>query len=218
MAWTAPSTWVAGAILTAAQLNTQLRDNLLAGGPIYATEALRDAAITSPFEGQRAYITGSTVATAVGGASGSTAIPTGIQTIYNGSAWVCVTQVGANSATTATTTSTSYVTTLTSDATAISATLSTGTSALVTINCITYNTGAQTNYLSFDVSGATTLAASDTNGASAAFYAGSATATLSRSWIVTGLTAGTNTFRLNYKTITGTASYSTRSILVQGIA
>jgi len=31
MAWTAPSTWVAGAILTAAQLNQQLRDNTLAG-------------------------------------------------------------------------------------------------------------------------------------------------------------------------------------------
>ena len=31
MAWTAPSTWVAGAILTAAQLNQQLRDNTLSG-------------------------------------------------------------------------------------------------------------------------------------------------------------------------------------------
>lgn len=30
MAWTAPSTWVAAAVLTAAQLNQQLRDNLLA--------------------------------------------------------------------------------------------------------------------------------------------------------------------------------------------
>jgi len=28
MAWTAPSTWVSGAILTAAQLNQQLRDNM----------------------------------------------------------------------------------------------------------------------------------------------------------------------------------------------
>ena len=218
MAWTAPSTWVAGAILTAAQLNTQLRDNLLAGGPIYATEALRDAAIPSPFEGQRAYITGSTVATAVGGASGSTAIPTGIQTIYNGSAWVCVTPVGANSATLATTTSTSYVTTLTSDGTAISATLSTGTSALVTFQAITYSSTTPTNYLSFDVSGATTLAASDNNGSSIALYATNATSTIGRSWIVTGLTAGTNTFRLNYKTTTGTASYATRSIFVQGIA
>ena len=32
MAWTTPSTWVAGAILTAAQLNEQLRDNLNAIG------------------------------------------------------------------------------------------------------------------------------------------------------------------------------------------
>jgi hypothetical protein len=46
MAWTAPSTFVSGAILTAASLNTNVRDNSLAGGPIYATEALRDAAIT----------------------------------------------------------------------------------------------------------------------------------------------------------------------------
>lgn len=32
MAWTTPSTWVSGAILTAAQLNTQLRDNMNAIG------------------------------------------------------------------------------------------------------------------------------------------------------------------------------------------
>jgi hypothetical protein len=30
MAWTAPSTWVAGAVLTAAELNEQLRDNMVA--------------------------------------------------------------------------------------------------------------------------------------------------------------------------------------------
>jgi hypothetical protein len=77
MAWTAPSTWVAGAILTAAQLNTQLRDNMLAGGPIYATTAARDAAITSPFAGQRAFISGTLV-----------------NTQYNGSAWVEVGPIG----------------------------------------------------------------------------------------------------------------------------
>lgn len=37
MAWTAPSTWVSGAILTAAQLNTQLRDNMLELAPFFAT-------------------------------------------------------------------------------------------------------------------------------------------------------------------------------------
>lgn len=34
MAYSAPSTWVAGAVLTAAQLNQQLRDNLLAAFPL----------------------------------------------------------------------------------------------------------------------------------------------------------------------------------------
>lgn len=37
MAWTAPSTWVSGAILTAAQLNTQLRDNMLAIGDAWTS-------------------------------------------------------------------------------------------------------------------------------------------------------------------------------------
>ena len=37
MAWTAPSTFVAGAILTAAQLNTNVRDNSIAGHPLYST-------------------------------------------------------------------------------------------------------------------------------------------------------------------------------------
>jgi hypothetical protein len=37
MAWTAPSTFVPGAILTAAQLNTNVRDNSIAGHPMSAT-------------------------------------------------------------------------------------------------------------------------------------------------------------------------------------
>lgn len=78
MAWTAPSTFVAGAILTAAQLNTNVRDNTLAGGPIYATTVARDAAITAPFVGQRAFISG-----------------TLINTVYNGTAWVDAGTIGA---------------------------------------------------------------------------------------------------------------------------
>jgi hypothetical protein len=37
MAWTAPSTWVSGAILTAAQLNQQLRDNMNELAPFFAS-------------------------------------------------------------------------------------------------------------------------------------------------------------------------------------
>ena len=216
MAWTAPSTWVAGAILTAAQLNTQLRDNMLCGGPIYATEALRDAAITSPFEGQRAYITGSTVAAATGNVTG---VPTGITTIYNGSAWVCITPIAAKSNVLASTTSTSYVTTLTGDATALSVTLSTGTTALVTLSTQAFNTsGGSSNYATVSVSGATTLAAAD--GQSAAGTTGGANYGMSnnRTQIITGLTAGTNTFTLNYRVNAGTGYNNNRDLIVVGLA
>jgi len=217
MAWTAPSTWVAGAILTAAQLNTQLRDNLLAGGPIYATEALRDAAITSPFEGQRAYITGSTVAAATGT---TTAVPTGIQTIYNGTAWVCVTPVGAFSTTSGSITSATYATTLTGDATAISVTLSTGTTARLDMSGLANANTVANAYITYSVSGASTVAASDTNSTFAAVAASTYTVALARSVIISGLTAGTNTFTLNYKISPGTstATYVSRNLIVSGVA
>lgn len=215
MAWTAPSTWVAGAILTAAQLNTQLRDNMLAGGPIYATEALRDAAITSPFEGQRAYITGSTVAAATGA---NTAVPTGITTIYNGTSWVCTTEVGAVSYINATTTSGTYVSTLTGDGTAISATLATGTTALLTGWLKGSVGGAATVAMSVSVSGATTITAAASNFA-ATFASGTAGYQFSipLMMIATGLTAGTNTFTLNYAT-GNTLTAIGRSLTVKGIA
>ena len=214
MAWTAPSTWVAGAILTASQLNTQLRDNMLAGGPIYATEALRDAAITSPFEGQRAYITGSTVAAATGD---TTAVPTGIQTIYNGSAWVCVTPVAARTDATGTVLSTSFTATLSgSPGTNPSVTLSTGTSALITLTCELYNSVSGSGSIaSIAVSGASTVAAADATGVSNAITTAVGSA---RAFVITGLTAGTNTFTLQYRVGGNTGSFRYRSLVVQGIA
>lgn len=38
MAWSTPATWVAGAVLTAAQLNAQVRDNLNAAFPLGAPD------------------------------------------------------------------------------------------------------------------------------------------------------------------------------------
>ena len=216
MAFTTPTNVATGDVLTASRYNAEVVANMLAGGPIYATEALRDAAITSPFEGQRAYITGSTVAAATGSL---TNVPTGIQTIYNGTAWVCVTPVAAQSNTNGTTTSTSYVTTLTGDATAISVTLATGTTALLSFESGPFNTdlAASTN-LAFSVSGATTIAAADntssTNSAPGVNYG----FLLSRNFVLRGLTAGTNTFTLNYKVSAGTATFRARALTVTGIA
>ena len=86
--------FTAGQILTAAQMNTYIRDNIMAGGPIYATTAARDADITAPFNGQQAFITGTLQ-----------------NTQYNGTAWVNIVTTGAWTAWTATFTGATLVTT-----------------------------------------------------------------------------------------------------------
>ena len=186
---------------------------------VFTTEAARDAAITAPFEGQVAYITASTIAAATGN---KTFVPTGVTTIYNGSVWVCVTEVGArNDATNTTTSSTSYVSTLTNDATAISVTLVTGTTALVSISVYQTGTGVtQTLSSTVAVSGATTIAAADSNATTCDYnvnYAGGQQST--RVFVFDGLTAGTNTFTLNYKTSAGSnVGFYKRALTVKGIA
>jgi hypothetical protein len=215
MAWTTPGTAVAGNVLTAALWNSDVRDNSLMGNPVFTNEAARDAAITSPVEGQRVYLTTPTVPAATGA---STAVPTGVTTIYNGSVWVCVTPVGAFSNTSATTTSASYVSTLTGDSTAIAVTLVTGTSARIDLSGVIANSGIATTYISYAVSGATTISASDGIGSGATVSAATYIVTPSRSQIITGLTAGTNTFTLNYKTTAGTSTYTARNLIVMGIA
>jgi hypothetical protein len=182
---------------------------------VFTDEAARDAAITSPTEGMHAYLTAPTVPAATGT---STAVPTGVQTIYNGSVWVCLTPIGSRSNTDATTTSSSYVTTLTGDATPISVTLVTGTTALVQIESVSNISTLGTNFLTFSVSGATTLAADEENGTRNVSEVGGRNVGCSRSLIITGLTAGTNTFTLNYRTDGGTLTMLIRNILVNGIA
>jgi len=180
---------------------------------VFTNEAARDAAITSPTEGMHVYLTASTVAAATGT---TTAVPTGVQTIYNGTNWVCVTPVGSRSNTSGTTTSTSYVNSLTGDATAISVTLVTGTTALIhhSSNFFIVPSGAVS--MAFEVSGATTYAATDAD--RILNEVGNTQLSLSKSMIFTGLTAGTNTFTLRYKVNGNTATFSVRSLTVQGIA
>ena len=216
MAWTAPNTFVAGAVLTAAQMNA-MQANALAGGPIYATEALRDAAITAPFEGQRAYITGSTETTAAGL---STQIPTGIQTIYNGTGWVTVTQVGGINTNAGTTTSATLTTTITGLTGATpSATLRTGTTALVSILSRAVPPAAAGNgYVDLIVSGASSITPSV---ASSRIWVQNNTGynlTANGTFIVPGLTAGVNTFTFAVAAQSGTLSIYGPQIIVQGIA
>jgi hypothetical protein len=212
MAWTAPTNVATGDVLTATKYNNEVVGNALAGGPIYATEALRDAAIPTPFEGQRAYITASTVAAATGG---TTAVPTGLQTIYNGAAWVSVTPVNASTDNQGTTTSTSYTATL-SAGTNPSVTLSTGTTALIQFTAEILAPSANIILVGIAVSGATTRAAQD--GEALRVTNSTFQVTYARMFVVTGLTAGTNTFTFNYRVSGGTGTIAYRAVTVQGIA
>lgn len=216
MAWTTPGTAVAGDVLTAAFWNSNVRDNLNAGQPIFANEAARDAAITAPFEGQTCYLTAPTIPTATGDV---TQIPTGVRTIYNGSVWVCITPVAAYTENIGTTTSTSYTTTLSgSPGTNPSVTLVTGTTARISIRGDIYLNTTGGVFLSVSVSGATTRAASDAYGTYQVGHTVNQEHAFGTTFVFSNLTAGTNTFSLAYRVTTGTGSFYARQIIVDGIA
>lgn len=108
------------------------------------------------------------------------------------------------------TTSTSY-TDLSTTGPAV--TLTTGTTALVLLSSLANNTAANnTNFFGVAVSGATTLAASDANGVWG-FDANSANSdTISGLVLLTGLTAGSNTFTMKYRVNAGTGTFTYRTI------
>ena len=218
MAWTTPSTVVAGQTLSAAFWNEQVRDNAFMGRAVYANEAARDAAIPSPEEGMICYLTAPTIPAATGE---TTFVPSGITTIYNGSAWVCVTPVGAFTSNFATTTSSSFTPTL-SGTPGInpSVTLVTGTTALVqTKTSAEGNTLNSYPEISVAVSGASTIGANVEWGTiHRVSLAGSYPQQHAGTVIISGLTAGTNTFTMQYRIDTGTLNCGRRTLTVQGIA
>jgi len=218
MAWSDPGDFTSGQILTAAQMDS-IREAMFFGQATFTNEAARDAAIPATAitlqEGMNAYLSAPTVPAATGT---TTTLPTGIETRYNGSVWVCRTEIGAYSATSGTTTSTGYATTLTGDATAISVTMVTGTTAFLSFGAEVSNTASAVfTQLSFSVSGATTLAASDANGVGMNHTA-NYWQVISRAFVISGLTAGTNTFTLNYRVQSNTGTYSKRWLAVRGVA
>jgi hypothetical protein len=95
-------------------------------------------------------------------------------------------------------------------------TATTGTKALVLVYCrMVHTTAGAVVYAGVDVSGATTLAAAD-DGAlvTVAAAAGGPGFRASTAIMYDALTAGSNTFRLKYKTSAATATYVDRRIAV----
>ena len=109
------------------------------------------------------------------------------------------------------TASTSYVDLATAGP---SVTLTTGTSVIVMIACLGYNTSASVpQYVSVAVSGATTLAASDSNAALIQNAVGGVN-TQGVAIVPLTVTAGSNTFKLQYRTTANTGTFQQRGILV----
>ena len=179
----------------------------------FTPEAARDAAITAPTEGMIAYLTAPTVPAATGA---TTYVPTGIQTIYNGSSWVCVTGVGAKVTVNQTTTSTAY-TDLATVGPAV--TLSTGTTALVQLSAlITASATSVYGIAAVAVSGASTIAGNDLESVFVQSPSGNYQGMAGRTIVIGGLTAGTNTFTMKYRVTAGTGTFEGRQLFVQGIA
>ena len=122
----------------------------------------------------------------------------------------------ASALTTGTQTTTSGTYTGLTTATAV--TVTTGTKALVIITTeMSHATNSEQMWASWAVSGATTVAAADSR---SVFTETPSTGTLprvntfTRGFIQTGLTAGSNTFTMQFKVGGGTGSYGNRSISV----
>ena len=119
----------------------------------------------------------------------------------------------ATVATSETTTSTSYVDLATAGP---AVTVTTGTKALVIITArLNNSTSPQSAFASFAVSGATTVAADDAYQLMVqAASGGMPILRMSSSVIITGLTAGSNTFTMKYKVSANTGTYEKRNIVV----
>jgi hypothetical protein len=196
-------TFVAAQVLTAAQMNALQKQAVMT----FTNEAARDAALTSPTEGMTAYLTTPTVPAATGT---TTSLPTGVLTIYNGTVWVCITPVGTNSAGSSGNFTTSYAD-VTIGAAVSSVTLVTGTTALVSYAGRILGNG---NYAALSVKSGTVAATDNWS----AFNQAASAITVGRTFVLTGLTAGTNTFTLQGKNNVAGGSCDQVSLNVQGIA
>ncbi len=112
-----------------------------------------------------------------------------------------------------TTTSASYAD-LTTTTDQVTVTIGSSGSALLFFGAQLTNSGANYCYIGVGISGATTTAASDTTCIQAAVHSGGVLKNYSNTLLLTGLTAGVTTFKLKYKTNSGTATFANRRISV----
>ena len=199
MAWTAPATAVAGTGLTAAWLNTNVRDNML-----------ETAAATATAAGDIIYADGANSMgsrLAIGGARSILISDGGVPK------WRTVVSAAGNS-TAFTLTATSFTDLDALGGEAISVTTTTGTAALVMMHARVSNaTAGSLTYVSYSISGATTAAA----GVGKALYFESSSANDVAAFgyaDYVALTTGVNTFELQGQVNAGTGTIQYTEITV----
>lgn len=192
MSWSAPKTWTAGAVLTAAEMNQYVRDNFLETCPATAQAAgdLIYADAANSMGGRLAI-----------GSVNSHLVSTGSVPVWR--------QMGNDGSTgTHTSTSTSYIPlSAWSPGDAVVVTLTAGVGkALVLMTARVWNSAAGSSvFLGFEVSGATTLAFSDNR---AGRYESSNANDVANPAVVevVSLAAGSNTFTAGARVDGGTGS------------
>lgn len=188
-------TWSIGEEVVNTDFNPIIADQIVAQ---YASAAARNAGWVGPPEGAVTYLR-----------------DVDQLQVFNGSVWVATTPVTAFNATSDTRTGATFGDLTGGAGPAVS--VLTGTTALVLIQCEFNNSGgADVVAVGVAVSGATTKAATDQDsvkflGPIGAQFAGSAAV------VLTGLTAGSNTFTLKYRAATGTITALNRRVTVIGI-
>jgi hypothetical protein len=176
VAWTTPITWT-NAVLTSAQMNAQIRDNM------------------------------NETAVAKASAAGQYFTATGVNSLAARAAASDVVDAAINI------TSATYVA-----STGPSVTITTGVSCLVMMYCLaTNNTTGEYALCTFDISGATTSGTND-NRSIGNVRGGTTTVTVlaGATIMVTGMTPGSSTIRLMYKTTNAaaTATFDRRRIAI----
>lgn len=227
-----------GEVLTAADVDGYL----MQGVWVFASAAARDAVVTSPQEGNFAYLKDTNVTTYYTGSAWANLDTTGMtnpmtttgDTIYSSSgstparlgigstgqvltvsggvpSWATpaggLTSGNSYVSTSESTTSTSYTSLTTAD----SVTLTTGTKALILFTAELWtSTASRYAAASISVSGASTVTASDNYYMRAYVNSGGASNRYGMHTVLTGLTAGSNTFSMKYCILGGAGTTEAR--------
>lgn len=181
--------------ITTAMITDRRKRAAATAGKIVCTSTTRPSA---PFEGMEIYET-----------------DTKNTLIYSTVGWVCITPQSSTVATAQAAGSFGAYVNLATVGPTVS--LATGTKARVTITSGCNSTGNVTVNVGVAVSGATTLAASDTNATSLHNITALNNILVARTFTVTGLTPGVNTFTLKYKASAGTTNFLNRDLTVTGV-